>query len=113
LQPIHAAIDTVVDFTDQFVRLEVENAQLREAAKYSSDQLQQAKRLAADAQSENTSLKEDLKTLKKKLKEEQESRLKAYAEADKKEGTLRESIECLLSKISLLRFSSFFSILLP
>jgi predicted nucleic acid-binding Zn-ribbon protein len=112
LQPIHAAVDTVVDFVDQFVRLEVENAQLREAVKSSSDQLQQAKSLATDAQNENKGLKEELKTLKKKLKEEQELKLKAYAEADKKEGALRKSIECLLSKISSLCFSSFFCILL-
>jgi predicted nucleic acid-binding Zn-ribbon protein len=113
LQPIHAAVDTVVDFADQFVRLEVENAQIREAVKSLSDQLQQAKSLATDAQNENKGLKEELKTLKKKLKEEQESKLKADAEADKKEGALRKSLDCLLSKISSLRFSSFSSILLP
>jgi chromosome segregation ATPase len=101
----------VVDFASQFVRLEAENAQLREAAKSSSDQLQQEKRLAADAQSENMSMKEELKTLKKKLKGEQESKLKAYVEADKKEGALRESIESLLSKIYSLCFSSSFNII--
>jgi hypothetical protein len=69
--------------------------------------------LAADAQYENKGLKEELKTLKKKLKEEQESRLRAYVEADKKEGALRKSIQCLLSKISSLCFSSSYSILLP
>jgi predicted nucleic acid-binding Zn-ribbon protein len=100
----------VVDFAGQFVRLEVENAQLREAAKSSSDQLQEAKRLAADAQNENMNLKEELKTLKMKLKEERDLKLKAYAEADKKEGVLRESIESLPSKIPLLCFSSSFKI---
>ncbi|KAK1604380.1 hypothetical protein QYE76_028053 [Lolium multiflorum] len=85
-QPIRAAIDIVVDFADQFVRLEVENAQLREGVKSSSDQLQQAKSLAADAQNENKIPKEELKTLKKKLKEEQESKLKAYAEADRRKA---------------------------
>ncbi|KAK1614376.1 hypothetical protein QYE76_019893 [Lolium multiflorum] len=95
--PIQAAIDTVIDFADQFGRLEVENAQLHEAAKSSYYQLQEAKRLAADAQNENMSLKEELKTMKKKLNEEQDLKLKAYAEADKKEGVLRESIESLLN----------------
>jgi predicted nucleic acid-binding Zn-ribbon protein len=106
LQPIHAAVDIVVDFADQFVRLEAENVQLHKAAKSSADQVQEANKLAAEAQSENTSLKDELKKLKKKMKEEQESKLKAYAEADKKEGALRKSIESLLSKISPCSFTS-------
>jgi ABC-type enterochelin transport system substrate-binding protein len=72
LQPIHAAVDIVVDFVDQFVRMEAENAQLREAAKSSTDQLQEANRLAAEAQKENVSLNEELKQLKKKMKEEEQ-----------------------------------------
>jgi regulator of replication initiation timing len=84
------------------------NAQLREAAKSSSDQLQQVNRLAAEVWNENTSLKEELKKLKKKLKEEQESKLRVYAETDKKEGALRKSIESLLSKIYSPRFTSSF-----
>ncbi|KAK1662604.1 hypothetical protein QYE76_050763 [Lolium multiflorum] len=96
--PIHAAVDFVVDFADQFVRLEVENAQLCKAAKSSADQVQEANRLAAEARNENSSLKEELKQLKKKkMKEEQESRLKAFIEAGKKEGALRKSIESLLN----------------
>jgi hypothetical protein len=66
--------------------------------------------LAADAQNENMSLKEKLETLKRKLKEEQDLKLKAYAEADKREGVLCESIESLRSKISLLRLPSSFNI---
>jgi predicted nucleic acid-binding Zn-ribbon protein len=95
-----------VDFTDQFVRLEAENAQLRKAAKSSADQVQKAYRLPAEARSKNASLREELKKMKKKMKEEQESKLKAYAEADKKEGALRKSIESLLSKISPCLFTS-------
>jgi predicted nucleic acid-binding Zn-ribbon protein len=101
LQPIHAVVDIVVDFADKFVRLEAENAQLREAAKSSSDQVREANRLATETRNENASLKEELKKLKKKMKEEEESKLKAYAEADKKEGAIRKSIESLLGKTSL------------
>jgi predicted nucleic acid-binding Zn-ribbon protein len=101
LHPTHAAVDIVVDFADQFVRLEAENARLREAAKSSSEQAQEGNRLAAEAWNEIASLKEELNKLKKKMKEEQESKLKAYAEADKKEGALCKSIKSLLSKISL------------
>jgi hypothetical protein len=100
LQPIHAAVDIVVDFADQFVQLEAENVKLRKAAKSSADQVQEANRLAAEARNENASLKEELKKLKKKMKEEEESRHKAFVEADKKEGALRKSIESLLSTIS-------------
>jgi predicted RNase H-like nuclease (RuvC/YqgF family) len=99
LQPIHGAVGIVVEFVDQFVRLEAENAQLHKAAKSSADQVQEANRLAAEARNENASLKEELKKLKKKIKEEQESKLKAFAEEGKKEGALRKSIESLLSKI--------------
>jgi hypothetical protein len=52
--------------------MEAENAQLCEAAKYSTDQLQEANRLAAEAQKENVSLNEELKQLKKKMKEEEQ-----------------------------------------
>jgi peptidoglycan hydrolase CwlO-like protein len=84
LQPIHAAVDIVVDFNDQFVRLETENIQLRKAAKSLVDQVQEANRLAAEAQSENATLKDELKKLKKKMKEEHEARHKAFVEADNK-----------------------------
>jgi hypothetical protein len=33
LQPIYATVDAMVDFADQFTRLEAENAQLRKAVK--------------------------------------------------------------------------------
>jgi hydroxymethylglutaryl-CoA reductase len=63
--------------------------------------LQEANRLVAETQKENMSLKEELKKLNKKMKDEEESKLKAYAQADKKEGSLRKSIESLLGKTSL------------
>jgi predicted nucleic acid-binding Zn-ribbon protein len=105
---IHATVDIVVDFADQFVRLEAENAQLRNAAKSSADQVQEANMLIAEARNENVSLKEELRKLKRKMKEEQELKLKAYAEVDKKEGALRKSIESLLSKVSSCLFISSF-----
>jgi hypothetical protein len=43
------------------------------------------------------------------MKEEQESRLKAFIEAGKKQGTLRKSIESLLSKILSMLIHFFFS----
>ncbi|KAK1628277.1 hypothetical protein QYE76_002592 [Lolium multiflorum] len=52
--------------------------------------------LVAEAQKENASLKEELKQLKKKMNEEEQSKLKAQAQAYKKEGALRNSIESLL-----------------
>jgi hypothetical protein len=55
--------------------MEVENAQVREAAKSSTDQLQEENMLAAEAQKENASLKEELKQLKRKIKEEEQSKL--------------------------------------
>ncbi len=51
LQPIYAAVDVVVDFADQFVRLESENVQLRKAVKTSVVQVLEANMLAAEAQS--------------------------------------------------------------
>jgi predicted nucleic acid-binding Zn-ribbon protein len=108
VHPIHATVDIVVDFADQFVRLEAENAQLRNAAKSSADQVQEANMLIAEARNENVSLKEELRKLKRKMKEEQELKLKAYAEVDKKEGALRKSIESLLRKIFPMLIHFFF-----
>jgi hypothetical protein len=71
LQPIHAAVDIVVDFVGHFVWLEAENVKLRKAAKSSADRVQEANRLAAEAQSENASLKDELNKLKNNMKEEQ------------------------------------------
>jgi uncharacterized coiled-coil protein SlyX len=86
LQPIHVIFDIVVDFADQFIRMEAENAQLREAAKSSTDQLQEANKLVAEAQKENAILKEELNLLKKKMKEEEQSKLKAHAQAIQEGG---------------------------
>ena len=108
LQPIHAAVDIVVDFADQFVRMEAENARLREAAKSSTEKLEKANNLTAEAQKEATSLRKELNLLKERMKEEEQLRLEAHAQADKKEGDLRKSIESLLGNFLRLLCLSFF-----
>jgi hypothetical protein len=60
--------------------------------------------LATEAQKENASLKEELKQLKVKMKEEEQLKLKDQAQAYKKEGALRKSIESLLGKIPFCPF---------
>ncbi|KAM0844734.1 hypothetical protein ACQ4PT_056857 [Festuca glaucescens] len=94
--PIHATVDIVVDFADQFVRMKAENACLREAAKSSTEKLEKANNLTAEAQKEAASLRKELNLLKERMKEEEQLRLEAHAQADKKEGDLRKSIESLL-----------------
>ncbi|KAK1632464.1 hypothetical protein QYE76_006779 [Lolium multiflorum] len=94
--PIYATVDAVVDFAEQFTRLESENAQLWKTVKTSADQVLEANRLAIDAKKENVLLKEELKKLKRQMKDEQDARREAAAAADKKEGVLRESIKDLL-----------------
>jgi predicted nucleic acid-binding Zn-ribbon protein len=89
----------VVDFAEQFTRLEAENSQLRKTIRSSADQVLEANRLATDAQNENALLKEEVKKLKQRLKDEQDARRAAAAAVDKKEGVLRESIKDLLGKI--------------
>jgi D-aminopeptidase len=107
LKPIHAAVDIVVDFTDQFVQMEVENARLSEVAKSSTEQLEKANRLAAEAQKEAVSSNEELKLLKKKMKQEEQLKLETQAQAYKKEGVLCKSIESLLGKFLCLFYLSF------
>ncbi|KAK1669285.1 hypothetical protein QYE76_057444 [Lolium multiflorum] len=68
--PIYATVDAVVDFAEQFTRLEAENAQLRKTVKSSADQVLEANRLATDAKKENVSLKEELSKLKQQMKDE-------------------------------------------
>ncbi|KAK1629985.1 hypothetical protein QYE76_004300 [Lolium multiflorum] len=94
---IFATVDSVVDFADQFTRLESENVQLRKAIKTSVDQVLEANKLTAEAQNENTLLKDEVKKLKKKMKDEKEARREASILADEKEGALRESITNLLN----------------
>ncbi|KAK1642613.1 hypothetical protein QYE76_060418 [Lolium multiflorum] len=94
--PIYATVDAVVDFAEQFTRLEVENAQLRKTVKTSADQVLEANRLATDAKNENALLKEELKKLKRQMKDEQDARREAAVATDRKEGVLRESIKDLL-----------------
>ncbi|KAK1678171.1 hypothetical protein QYE76_039019 [Lolium multiflorum] len=94
--PIYATVDAVVDFAEQFTRLESENAQLRKTVKTLADQVLEANRLATDAKNENNLLKDELKKLKRQMKDEQDARCEAATAADKKEGVLRESITNLL-----------------
>ncbi|KAK1668452.1 hypothetical protein QYE76_056611 [Lolium multiflorum] len=94
--PIYATVDAVVDFAEQFTRLDSENAQLRKTVKTSADQVLEANRLATDAKNENVLLKEELKKLKRQMKDEQDAKREVAATADKKEGVLRESITNLL-----------------
>ncbi|XP_071683832.1 uncharacterized protein [Lolium perenne] len=100
-EPIYATVDAVVDFAEQFTRLEAENSQLRKAVKSSADQVVEANRLAADAKSENTSLKEEVSRLKRQMKDDQDARRAAAAAIDEKEGVLRESIKGLLEAANL------------
>ncbi|KAK1620566.1 hypothetical protein QYE76_026083 [Lolium multiflorum] len=97
-QPIYAYVDAVVDFAEQFTRLEAENAQLRKAVKSSADQAIEANRIAADAKSENALLKEEVTRLKRQIKDDQDARRAAAAAIDKKEGVLRESVKDLLGR---------------
>ncbi|KAK1630042.1 hypothetical protein QYE76_004357 [Lolium multiflorum] len=99
--PIYATVDAVVDFAEQFTRLESENAQLRKAVKTSADQVLEANRLATDAKNENALLKDELKKLKRQMKDEQDARREAAAAADEKEGVLRESITNLLEAANI------------
>jgi predicted nucleic acid-binding Zn-ribbon protein len=103
LQPIYATVDVVVDFADQFTRLEAENIQLCKAVKASTDQVLEANKLAAEVQDENTFLKDELK----KMEDDQEAQHKAFIEADQKEGALRKSITNLLSKLSPYLYDTF------
>jgi putative heme iron utilization protein len=98
LQPIYAKVDVVVEFAEQFTRLEFENAHLWKTIKTSTDLVLEANRLATDAQKENTLLKEELKKLKQKMKDDQDARRKAAIAADEKEGVLRESIANLMGE---------------
>ncbi|KAK1661582.1 hypothetical protein QYE76_049741 [Lolium multiflorum] len=99
--PIYATVDAVVEFTEEFTRLELENSQLRKTIRSSADQVLEANRLATDAKNENILLKEDLKKLKQQLKDEQDAKHAAAALIDKKEGALRESIKELLDAADL------------
>ncbi|KAK1693148.1 hypothetical protein QYE76_009845 [Lolium multiflorum] len=62
--PIYATVDAVVEFAEEFTRLETENSQLRKTIRSSADQVLEANRLATDAKNENVLLKEEAKKLK-------------------------------------------------
>ncbi|KAK1606307.1 hypothetical protein QYE76_029980 [Lolium multiflorum] len=99
--PIYATVDAVVEFAEEFTRLEIENSQLRKTVRSSADQVLEANRLATDAKNENVLLKEEVKKLKQRLKDEQDAKRAAAAVIDKKEGALRESIKDLLDAADL------------
>ncbi|KAK1618787.1 hypothetical protein QYE76_024304 [Lolium multiflorum] len=99
--PIYATVDAVVEFAEEFTRLELENSQLRKTVRSSADQVLEANRLATDAKNENILLKEEVKKLKQRLKDEQDAKHAAAALIDKKEGALRESIKELLDAADL------------
>jgi cell shape-determining protein MreC len=98
-QPVFATVDAVIDFAEQFTRLEAENVQLRKTVKSSADQVLEANRLAIDAKKENALLKEELSKLKKQMEDEQDARRATAAAVDKKEGVLHESVKDLLGKV--------------
>ncbi|KAK1628484.1 hypothetical protein QYE76_002799 [Lolium multiflorum] len=100
-RPIYAIVDAVVDFAEQFTRLEVENAQLRKTVKSSADRVLEANRLVTDAKKENALLKEELSKLKQQMKDEQDARRAAAVAIDRKEGVLRESIKDLLEAANI------------
>jgi regulator of replication initiation timing len=99
-QPIYATVDAVVEFAEEFTRLEAENSQLRKTIRSSADQVLEANRLATDAKNENVLLKEEVKKLKQRLKDELDAKNAAAAAIDKKEGALREPVRDLLGNSS-------------
>ncbi|KAK1682805.1 hypothetical protein QYE76_043653 [Lolium multiflorum] len=99
--PIYATVDAMVEFAEEFTRLEIEKSQLRKTVRSSADQVLEANRLATDAKNENVLLKEEVKKLKQRLKDEQDAKRAAAAAIDKKEGALRESIRDLLDAADL------------
>ncbi|KAK1613930.1 hypothetical protein QYE76_019447 [Lolium multiflorum] len=82
--PIYATVDAVVEFAEEFTRLEAENSQLRKTIRSSADQVLEANRLATDAKNENVLLKEEVKKLKQRLKDELDAKHAAAAVIDKK-----------------------------
>jgi hypothetical protein len=54
-------------------------------------------------------LKKELDLLKAKMRAEEQLKIEAQAQADKKEGDLRKSIESLLGKLLQLLYLSIFS----
>jgi hypothetical protein len=54
-------------------------------------------------------LKKELDLLKAKMRAEEQLKIEAQAQADKKEGDLRKSVESLLGKLLQLLYLSIFS----
>ena len=92
----------VTNFAAQFVKLEAENAQLRQelaAAKSSAEQIETANKLATDAWQEAEDLKMELGQVKAMLEEEERLKEEAQSQAEKREDKLRKSIETLLGNL--------------
>jgi hypothetical protein len=108
-QSIQAALDIVADFANKFIRMEAENARLREVSKSSTEQLEKVNNLATEAKREAANLGKELDLLKTKMKEEEQLKIKAQAQADKKEGGLHKVIKSLLCKVLQLLYLSIFA----
>ncbi|KAM0926342.1 hypothetical protein ACQ4PT_003453 [Festuca glaucescens] len=99
LKPVFAMASMVADFAAQFVKIEAENAQLREelaAAKSSAEQIETANKLAAEAWQKAEDLEKELTQVKAKLEKEQKLKEEAQSLAEKREDRLRKSVESLL-----------------
>lgn len=91
----------VSDFANQFVKLEAENARLREelsAARTSTEQVEAANKLAAEAWQRADDLEKELGEVKAKLEEEVKLKEEAQSMVEKREDRLRKSAESLLGK---------------
>lgn len=91
----------VSDFANQFVKLEAENARLREelsAAGTSTEQVESANKLAAEARRRADDLEKELSEVKAKLEKEVKLREEAQSMARRREDRLRKSAESLLGK---------------
>ena len=72
-QPVFATVQMVFDFSEQFVRMEAENAQLRKelsAAKIAASQIEHSQKVAEEAWQANEDLKKELAQVKDDLKNE-------------------------------------------
>ena len=95
LQPIFSTARKVSDFATQFVKLEVENTQLR---KDLAEGLQASNKLTEEAWQAN----EDLKTELSQVKEELAKTKKAEEQKKKEETSAKKALQHLLKAIEAL-----------
>ena len=89
-------------FADQFVKMEAENAQLRQelaAAKSSAERVEAANRLTEEAWQKNDDLTKELAKVKAELEEEVKQKEAAKTLAEEREERLRRAVESLLGKL--------------